>query len=195
MRRTYRTNPPWQPPKLLQGLQAIPRPAKEGLATLAILPPPAKEALATLASHPSPAKERCATLARPLRPAKEASASVARPSLHPNRQRCIRPGWFSVGIRESGRSASAAGLGTAPRRPHANGRAPCSRPLPATHHPARCARPRMARSAAGSLRDQRSAGRWPLSLIAGNRARTLGARFYADSKPSPPRPRAELPSA
>ena len=33
---------------------------------------------------------------------------------------------------------------------------------------------------------------WPLSLIAGNRAKTLGARFYADSKPSPPRPRAEL---
>jgi hypothetical protein len=38
-------------------------------------------------------------------------------------------------------------------------------------------------------------GRWPLSLIAGNRARTLGARFYADSNPSPPRPRAELASA
>jgi hypothetical protein len=76
------------------------------------------------------------------------------------------------------RSAFAGEVGTAPRRPHANGRADAS----------------MARSAAGSLRDQRSAGRWPLSLIAGNRARTLGARFYADSKPSPPRPRAELDS-
>jgi len=49
----------------------------------------------------------------------------------------------------------------------------------------------MARSASGSLRD-RWTGRWPLSLIAGNLARTLGARFYADSKPSPPSPRAEL---
>ena len=51
----------------------------------------------------------------------------------------------------------------------------------------------MARSASGALRDQRSAGRWPLSLIAGNRARTLGARFYADSKhPRPPARRAYI---
>jgi hypothetical protein len=52
--------------------------------------------------------------------------------------------------------------GTTPWRPHANGRADAS----------------MARSAVGSLRDRKT-GRWPLSLIAGNLARTLGARFYA----------------
>ncbi len=49
----------------------------------------------------------------------------------------------------------------------------------------------MARSASGALRDRRT-GRGPLSLIAGDRAQTLGARFYAASEPSPPRPRAEL---
>ena len=49
----------------------------------------------------------------------------------------------------------------------------------------------MARSASGALRDRRT-GRWPLSLIAGNRAKTLGARFYASEKPPPHRPRAEL---
>jgi hypothetical protein len=58
--------------------------------------------------------------------------------------------------------------------------------------PTAALRASMARSAAGSLRDQRNAGRWPLSRLAGNRARTLGALIYAASNPSPPRPRAEL---
>jgi len=57
--------------------------------------------------------------------------------------------------------------------------------------PTAALRASMARSAAGALRN-RWTGRGPLSLIASNRARTLGARFYAASKPSPPRPRAEL---
>ena len=43
----------------------------------------------------------------------------------------------------------------------------------------------VARSASGALRDRRT-GRWPLSLIAGNLARTLGARFYAAPESSPP---------
>ena len=50
--------------------------------------------------------------------------------------------------------------------------------------PTAALRASMARSASGALRDRRT-GRWPLSLIAGNRARTLGARFYAAEESSP----------
>jgi hypothetical protein len=49
----------------------------------------------------------------------------------------------------------------------------------------------MAPSGSGSLRD-RQTGRWPLSLLAGTRAQTLAALAYAASKPSLPRPHAEL---
>ena len=43
----------------------------------------------------------------------------------------------------------------------------------------------MARSASGSLRDRRT-GRWPLSRLAGTRAKTLGALAYAAAESSPP---------
>ncbi|HEX7508203.1 MAG TPA: hypothetical protein VF550_15610 [Polyangia bacterium] len=79
----------------------------------------------------------------------------------------------------SGRSASTGRVGTAPRRPHTNGRA-------ARGH-----------VALGSRVLSRPADPvdMALSLIAGNRARTLGARFYTggpclETVPTPPARRA-----
>jgi hypothetical protein len=57
--------------------------------------------------------------------------------------------------------------------------------------PTAALRASMARSADGSLRGRRT-GRWPLSRLAGTRARTLAALVYAASESTPPHPHAEL---
>ena len=57
--------------------------------------------------------------------------------------------------------------------------------------PTAALRASMARSADGSLRG-RGTGRWPLSRLAGTRARTLAALVYAASESTPARTRAEL---
>jgi hypothetical protein len=85
---------------------------------------------------------------------------------------------LAPGIPLGGRMPTAALRALRPRRP------PC--------HPARFARPRMGRSAPGSLRDRRT-GRWPLSRLASSRAKTLAALVYAASEnPRPPARRAWL---
>jgi len=61
----------------------------------------------------------------------------------------------------------------------------------AAARPPAALRAAMAPSGSGALRDRRT-GRWPLSLLAGTRVRTLAALAYAASEPSPSRPHAEL---
>ena len=118
-----------------------------------------------------------------MRPAGLASKRVA----------CRVPANSRVEIRESGarlmRAYAGALLGG--RMPTAALRA--LRPRRPPCHPARFARPRMARSASGSLRDRRT-GRGPLFRLAGARAETLAALGDAaeESSPAPPARRAWL---